>query len=411
MTHHLLSFVGKATEYKEADYRFPDNRVLKCYTVFGHALLEWIRDAEYPVEQATFLGTKGSNFGALIPLADRPAGSALHDLYHRVQDAAEENTVDKSLLAKLQEPLGKALGLPVRLRLIPTAETSEEQIEVVRELADGIQRQDLVTLDVTHSLRHLPMLTMTAALMLRHVRQAMVDHIYYGAFDLARARGEVPVIDLSGVLGVANWLAAFAVFERAGDFGPFAEALRNDGVPGHDHLAAAAALERTTRLSATGAAIAHFEDDAGQDWRGLSGLFKADLSRELMPFRSRDLYANQRALALHHLRAGRARSGDASPGDILRAAIFVYEALTTRLIRHNASRFSELNGIDRMVVWRSYSTRADLNEVKNLRNALAHGDEARYLELESLLNNAADLKKRLAELLATFIPEWWDEPL
>jgi hypothetical protein len=65
------------------------------------------------------------------------------------------------------------------------------------------------------------MLALLAALYLRRVRGARVGRIWYGAFD--PDSGDVPVHDLSGLLNIADWLEALAVYDRCGDYGVFGE--------------------------------------------------------------------------------------------------------------------------------------------------------------------------------------------
>lgn len=437
MTHHLLSFIGKGEEYEKATYRLSDRHEPKSSALFGCALLDWLREGDRPVDRVTFFGTHGSNFEVLFHTSGL-VGSGLDAVHDQLRAQAGRNAVQERLLAKLQAAVSDALRLPVELRLIPTAETPEEQVEVVRLLAQGIAPGDSVTLDVTHGLRHLPMLTLAAALMLRHVRRARVEAIYYGALDLRpkdehRPQEEIPapVVDLKGILNVADWLAAFAVFERTGDFGMFAPLLRqDDGVPPEvgEGLAAAAAAERATRLLAAERAIGEASRHAGGEWRGLSGLFKDALVERIDCVHCGSLYDRQRQLALLHLKHD----------DPLRAAIFGYEAVLTGITQQtldpNTGQLLDPHihrdrDFCRQIIEKCLHTHAvgldfrhhrnldhsmakegAFRVLRNIRNALAHVDESQRRQYASLLDDQKRLAESMQEVFDFILPpgplEW-----
>ncbi len=45
-----------------------------------------------------------------------------------------------------------------------------EQIELLRIIADEVKDNDMVHLDITHGFRHLPMLSLLAALYIQQIR-------------------------------------------------------------------------------------------------------------------------------------------------------------------------------------------------------------------------------------------------
>lgn len=420
LTHHLISFIG-AGDYELAHYRFPDWSTAEEARFFGAALLQYLRhqvansSGRHGVDRVVFIGTARSAFNAL-PEAFGLRSPALAGCVSSLRTAARDGDEGRlrPLLAELAGPLAAHVGLPCELRVLPDASSSESQIDAVAVIVEGILERDRVTLDVTHGLRHLPMLALTAALLLRHARKAEIAGIWYGALDLRQGREAAPAVDLAGLLEVANWVSAFAIYEHSGDFGPFAECLSDPQMTqATEKLREASFLERAARLVMLPDAIDAFTKAAPSPWPGMAGLFENSIRKRLEDVAGIDLYRRQRQLTYLNIRTG----------DPIRAAVYAYEALITfaalrkRWNPRDPGRREQISGLLRtnrssqqlaseLGNGRDWAQTA--NAIRRLRNAVAHADEAGLSEGELLwemLTNRATFSERMTAYVELILPK------
>jgi len=420
MTHHLISFIG-AGNYELAHYRFPDWSTADEARFFGAALVLYLQhqaaksSSQHGVDRVVFIGTARSAFDAL-PEALGLRSPALAGLENSLRKAAREGDEQRlrPLLAELGEPLAEHVGLPCDLRVLPNADLPESQIAAVAVIVEGIAERDRVTLDVTHGLRHLPMLALTAALVLRHARKAEIAGIWYGALDLRRGREAAPAVDLAGLLEVANWISAFAIYEHSGDFGPFAARLAKAGMTNAaSKLRAASFLERAARLESLPATIDTFTRAAPSPWPGMAGLFEAPLRVRLKGLAAADLYRRQRRVAIINIRAG----------DPLRATAYAYEALVTLVAssigRNPRNQSCRKQTSDEMACDKKLAALArDLGKdgtwsmavtrLRLLRNAVVHSDESkiqRWKTMRAALSSRKDFRHTMGEQIEILLPK------
>jgi len=197
------------------------------------------------------------------------------------------------------------------------------------DLDFGAEAGDQVDLDVTHGFRHLPMLGLLSALHLRRVKGADITHIWYGAYD--PDTGKAPVHDLGGLLHIADWLDALAIYDRTGDYGVFRPLI--GGEIGED-LAQAAFLENVNRIGKARAPLRRVHRQLDQVESGLAfPLFRDQLRRRIAWAEQDNYYLRQRELAREYLRRGR----------FLDSILTGWEAFTTRLLREKDSRLDPDN--------------------------------------------------------------------
>lgn len=144
--------------------------------------------------------------------------------------------VDVVLLDRVRHNLERALrteGVPLRLhlRIIPPARTRNEQLSVLDALSNAVGRGDVAYLDVTNGFRHLPMLSLLAALHLGVSKQVPVKGVYYGAWEMKDENDVSPVLNLSGIQRLGEAVSALGAYERTGDVSALADALEAGGLP------------------------------------------------------------------------------------------------------------------------------------------------------------------------------------
>lgn len=393
--HTLVSFLGKGrdnpqTGYRQATYRFPDGST-ETTAYFGLALTRHLAP-----DRLVLLGTAGSMWDVLVE--NLPGIGGEDDaLRLALMDAVAAQRVDQPLLDRVAPLVERALGRPVQLLCIPFGRDAAEQCAILDAIAQAAPNGQ-VSLDLTHGFRHLPMLGLLSAFVLDGLGR-QVAGLYYGALDMS-ADGIAPVLRLDGLIAVQRWVDALASFEASGDYGLFAPLLERDGVPADKArcLHEAAFFERTFNVVDAARRLGTFLPVLDAPLSGASGLFQKRLKERLAWVREADLAAQQRKLAFEHLKRS----------DYVRAVIFGYEGLLTRLCREQAR--DPLNFAERKQVADDFGRELRAGEhadwkrdafrtLSHLRNALAHGTPPHAEHLRRVLRDAQALRKEIETCL------------
>ncbi|NJM47656.1 MAG: TIGR02221 family CRISPR-associated protein [Alkalinema sp. RU_4_3] len=111
---------------------------------------------------------------------------------------------------------------------IPDGRTEAEIWTTFQAVIQHIDRDDRVIFDITHGLRSLPFQVFLFAAYLRAAKNAEIEAVYYGAYDLKDADNVAPVIDLSSFVGMLDWLTATDRFTATGDGKDLAQLIRGE---------------------------------------------------------------------------------------------------------------------------------------------------------------------------------------
>jgi CRISPR-associated Csx2 family protein len=384
----LISFLGKsrAGQYQTAHYRFDDGSGARV-AYFGLALKDHLRP-----ERLLLIGTPGSMWDVFF--LDQAPGDddALSDL----MDAAQAQAVTQAMLDMHASRLSGRLGLPVQCLLTDAARTPAEQAGLLGRLAQATSPGEQVSLDVTHSFRHLPMLALVAARFLSKVRGVVVDGIYYGALEMTdSASGDTPVLNLTGLLGMLDWVDGLAAYDKDGDYGAFAPLLVADGMAADKakFLERAAFFERTSNAAKARENLNTASPAIDQHKGPLGGLFKAELSRRIGWTRQPDRARRELALADAYI----------DRRDYLRATIFMQEAWITR----SADGLKlDLDDYEVREAQRKQGAESNgsFKQLVYLRNALAHGLRSRDGDISKDLQSEDALSSKLKKLRAALFP-------
>lgn len=450
MAHTLISFLGAPSGpdprvYRPASYDFGGGAI-EPTPFFALALLRHLRaTASARPDRLVVLGTSGSMWDTLVYANATPAGEAEEAAWVALSEAVTANRATQPMLDDYSMRLSAALEIDCELVLIPYARDEEEQIGVLRTLRETLRPHELVTLDLTHGLRHLPILGMMSALLLEATREATIGKIYYGALELTpRLPGSqagprqaaaistapppepepTPVLLLTGLIRVGRWLAAMSIFDRGGDYGVFAPLLLEEGASERTvrFLKSAAFLEQTNRVDLAREELRKFRDRLAREAPGLTmiQLFRPLLDKRFEWAETGDAYARLRGLAQSSL----------ADGDYMRAAVRGFEAFLRRLrqpppewmaadeARPNQSgkrplpnpekRFYEQTLQSRITPGRptiaqkaTFETYRDLRET---RNALVHGEETHRQAAKAALESQENCATALARWFAALLP-------
>lgn len=107
-----------------------------------------------------------------------------------------------------------------RKRQIPSGRSEDEIWDIFQILTNEVREQDVLFIDITHSLRSLPIMTLACVQYLRALKDISLQGIYYGAWEAGvEKNGDIwaPIFDLSSFVELMDWSEAVGAFERSGD--------------------------------------------------------------------------------------------------------------------------------------------------------------------------------------------------
>lgn len=390
MTHTLIGFLGKARkeegQYKQANYQFSDGRV-ETSRFFSRVLTSYLQP-----ERLIILGTSGSMWDVLC----ENLGADEHDDWAELSESVESDSVTQAQLQQFDEVVSQTLGVICHLKLIPYGDDLASQIEILKIMAADVDSGDKVSLDLTHGLRHLPMLGLLSAMYLQTARNACIEGIYYGALDRTKNK-LTPVMQLNGLLEIADWLHALDGFNKTGNLAPFSNLLQRDGMSSKtaNCLEEAAFFENTLNIPNARSPLKKFTEATQNGLAGIGSLFQDSLQERIAWHKETNLYLRQRENAHFYLKQG----------DYLRAACLGYEALITRQMQLDNSlpKLDPQNFRDRETV--QMDKNDDFKQLKYLRNSLAHGTRSSNGETQRALSCKSSLDDELNRLFKKLLPK------
>ncbi len=237
--------------YRQATYQFDDGQGLfEIKTaIFPLALGKYLEDRGRRADCLLLVGTRQSNWDALIDLLegvelDESRWAEVRAWSRAVMSKAsdvDELSVDEALLQKLPVPIRDALPYhEVRLQVVPNGCNDAEQRMFMKAILQHLEPSDQVILDVTHALRHMPVLAAFLLIALRWLRNVTVQDMFYGALELTEKNkeapsppkreqeafvpvGNTPVINVRLAAEYANLGAAMATYATTGSYRALAE--------------------------------------------------------------------------------------------------------------------------------------------------------------------------------------------
>ena len=385
MTHALITFLGRTARdktegYRETTYQFPDG------TSEETAVLGWNLAERLEPDLVIILGTSGSMWDFLAESAGIEETESLLEVWVELTQAVGDQTVSDEHLQQIKPLITNHLNIETQLCLIPKGLTEAEQLNVLEIMGEATEGVDELSLDVSHAFRHLPMIAIVAACYLQSIRDVQFKSLWYGFYDPDTNTGTV--YDLKGLLHLFEWVRALSQFEHTGDYGVFADLLPHALA---NPMRKAAFFERTTQDP-----FAKKEIDAivttleAASLKGVAGLFQPALQDRLEWSKNETPQRRQKQLAMDYL--GRR--------DYLRAALYAQEAFVTFLVsceggdpalysaRKTAREDYEKDG---MTNW--------YRNLRDLRNALAHGTEPTTEKVKPMMKDEAKLREQIKQFL------------
>lgn len=395
-----ISFLGKSmldsqTGYRTTRYRF-ENGAIHESAFFALSLAESLQP-----QRLVLLGTAGSMWDTLVE--NQVEDDALEQQRLALIDAVRDNAVTDDLLAPLAPLVEQRLGTEVVMKVIPYGYDAGEQSTILTLMADSLnQHTGGVVLDVTHGLRHLPMLALVAAFYLEKVAGIKVDDILYGAYEMRDADNRVPVLSLKGLLDIMDWVQALTSYDREGNYAAFIPLLEEAGMDSItlNHLRRAAHAERVFNHQDASTNLLQVLPVLENDLPGAGSLFTPALRRRLEWARDTKPHRRLAAIARERL----------AHGDYVRAAIATDAAFLTGMVK-DGERTSEYETFEKIKKEFRNGQRGDPDKqsdyeaLTRLRNALAHGTSPKNKDDRRIRADEDRLYNRLRELIDHLLPE------
>lgn len=110
------------------------------------------------------------------------------------------------------------LGLCCEVKAIdiPLGKNEQEIWEIFHLILDSICKNDSIYIDVTHGFRYLPMLTLVLANYTKYLKNATVESITYGCYELTENK-LAPIIDVTPLSTLQDWASAANSFISSGN--------------------------------------------------------------------------------------------------------------------------------------------------------------------------------------------------
>lgn len=265
---------------------------------------------------------------------------------------------------------------------------------------EWVSYDDELIIDVTHGLRHLPMLMLIAAHYLERVYGAQVKEIYYGALEMSQG-GDTPVLKLSGLLQLLDRVQALSSYKANDDYGVFPNLLQQSGLsqPLSDTMKDAAFFERTMRPGQAKNRLKDLLNGLEQSTLDpTSGLFVQELRDRMNWVYEDKYYLRQKAQTRCLLKAH----------DDKVAATNALEAFIRKLVQDQGGNIDSFSNreeakknFEKNKAMENKSLYNAYKNLRDLRNALVNGDTQIRGDITSALSSETALTTFLENQIDT----------
>lgn len=232
MSNILVSFIGTgplngSRDYKKAKYFFKDENKIHESSFIASALGEFL-----DIDTYYLFGTMKSAWEAVYlnyAKEDKDDDYAFK-LYKSASDSNCHSGLDNSLFKNIERLLGN------NSKIIPIYYGIDERqikdnFEIFSNAFTDLRDGDNVFLDITHSFRSLPLFATTAISFIQDVatKKIALKGIYYGMLEATNEfDGKTPIIDLSYIIKLQEWIKGAYSFSAFGKGGKISELMKEE---------------------------------------------------------------------------------------------------------------------------------------------------------------------------------------
>lgn len=379
--HVVAGFIGTGRQkdggvgYQQTTYRFP-NGFQQEASVFGAALLKYLKEQGRPAQRWLAMGTAQSIWDALAEIVPDEQLASVESVWDEVGHAVRRKAMTQPVLDRWSAALTAAAGLEVVCALVGPTDDRDSQMRVWEAMYEQVGAGDHLTLDITHGLRHQPVLMTFMATTLRWFRRLSRVDMYYGALELERRVIELPLCN--DFLDIAE---ALATYQYADDFSRLVNVFGRVTQP-------EAVLLRDLERAAFADGVNRVVRQAAEGAKRRLGAYDGDaLDRALAEALSEPVawVAETSFAARLRRKAEAAFESD----QLLKGIVLLYEAICVAGVQkfqtgdplNYRSRQSAKQALENDPAFSDVFT-----EVKNLRNAVVHGTVPENAELQNALD-------------------------
>lgn len=394
MEKYLISFLGRTPKkdgsYRTTVYQMPEGPS-QPLSYFGYLLQERLQP-----DSMVILGTCGSMWDGLLDDMAIP-DDIKAPLIEGLLEAVDEQRVTQDMLNNIMAAITPYTHCRYHLLLIPFARTETEQLTMLQVIANAIPEQAEVVLDITHSFRHLPMMALAAIQYLQAIKpEVRVTKLCYGEYNDDTKQGHY--VDLSGLLHIQQWIKAATLADHTGDLTEVAGLLSNSNLG--DDLAKASFYMSIHQSNQARTPLKRVRQALeSESLNSAAMLLKPVLLQKTAWVHESYIFQRQSAQATHAMQRK----------DYLRTTIYAFEAYLTRKVRESGTppgqegdypiRKDVQKSLDDDKAFRKTTEGECYVLLRNLRNALAHGDKGTQADVQQLLSDQTKLESKLQKIL------------
>jgi len=248
MRNVLISFIGtgplnSSRDYKTAKYFFKDEDKIHESSFIASALGEFLN-----IDTYYLFGTMKSIWEAVYLnfAKENKDEDYAFKLYESASNSNYNTELDNALFKDIELLLGSdSKIIPIYYGI--NEKQIEKNFEIFADALKNLQNDDNIYLDITHSFRSLPLFATTAISFIQDVatKRVTLKGIYYGMLEVNNEfDNKTPIIDLSYIINLQNWIKGAYAFSSFGKGEKIAELMKEE-----DEISAEKVLDFSNVLS------------------------------------------------------------------------------------------------------------------------------------------------------------------
>ena len=234
MSKILISFIGTGQllpdgrakrEYRSARYKLGNEEAETSFVAY--ALKQFVKP-----DKIFLIGTPHSMWEEVYKsFAEQPDENVWLELGEWCEKANQDTPVEDMPHKKaVEDAIGKGSKIfPIRYGV--DEEQIQQNINIILGLREYLSDNDEIIVDITHSFRSLPLLIMQLILYLKQINspKVTVSHVYYGMLDIIKDLHYAPVVDISSMIRLSDWITGAFTFKLNGSSTQSARLLEQEG--------------------------------------------------------------------------------------------------------------------------------------------------------------------------------------
>ena len=227
----LISFLGTGIfsdkskrVYSPVNYHL-DDQDLGNYSFVGVALKD-----HYKIDNVVLIGSVHSMWEEIYKIFTPPQDFD-PNIHVEIGMFCDEANSKSPLEFPYRDLVEQNLGPESKIVLIKYGSEEKEireNIKIILGIEQYFNSGDELIVDITHSFRSLPIYIMQLLIFLRNVKNITISHIFYGMFEMRNELGYAPIVDLTSILDVNDWITGAYNFKEFGNTYKIAKLLESD---------------------------------------------------------------------------------------------------------------------------------------------------------------------------------------